>query len=78
MSRARLTYSIHIGVVLFGRIRIMHLMCAHENLMECGESAKFENFADLQAQYQCLITVRLVVGNDGCVEWRWSLLSRIQ
>jgi hypothetical protein len=26
----------------------MHLMCAHENLMECGESAKFENFADLQ------------------------------
>jgi hypothetical protein len=48
MSRARLAYSIHIGAVLVGRIRIMHLMCAHENLMECGESAKFENFADLQ------------------------------
>jgi hypothetical protein len=23
-------------------------MCAHENMMECGGSAKFENFADLQ------------------------------
>jgi hypothetical protein len=48
--------------MLFRKIRIVDLMCAHENMMECGGSAKFENFADLQTLMLSTI-VCVVLGN---------------